>query len=321
LRLLSEHAGVLTPIPVGIVPAKGGTILVLEAVRPVDRAASDWREIGRTLARIHKVEGDRFGLETNSYFGPLFQDNAPMRDWPAFYAERRLAPGLRLATDSGHLPHDLIAQVERVIARLPELCGPEIEPSLVHGDAQQNNFISTEAGAVVIDPAAYFGHPEVDLAWIDGFQPVPADVFHGYREERSIDPGFWERRDLWRIWGYLASVAVEGQSYLGQLSEAVRKYAWHRRRRAGLDSPVYLLPGSFCLLGPACEWPCIGGPRGQGQIGQVSMPKIGEQADAAPGVSCYTEGTASRHRGTGRRLRSSARARWPAGSALKRGRE
>jgi fructosamine-3-kinase len=224
LRLLSERSGVLTPTPIGIVPVTGGTILVLEAVQAVDRAPRHWREIGQTLARIHKIKWDRFGLETPGYFGPLYQDNTPLSDWPTFYAERRLGPGLRLAIASGNMPPDAIRQVEKLISRLPELCGPEIVPSLIHGDAQQNNFISTEMGAVAIDPAVYYGNPEMDLASIDYFQAVPDDVLDGYQDEVPIAPGFRERRDLWRVWGYLAAVTVEGPSYLGKLTEAVQQY-------------------------------------------------------------------------------------------------
>jgi hypothetical protein len=33
---------------------------------------------------------------------------------------------------------------ERLITRLSSLSIPEVEPSLLHGDAQQNNFITTE---------------------------------------------------------------------------------------------------------------------------------------------------------------------------------
>ncbi len=224
LRLLSELAGVLTPTPIGILPVTGGTILLLEAVQAVDRAPRHWRQIGHTLALIHRIKGDRFGLETQGYFGPLHQDNTPMSGWPAFYAERRLWPGLRTAIDSGYMPPGVIRQVEKLISRLPELCGPEIAPVLLHGDAQQNNFISTEMGAVVIDPAVSYGNPEVDLASVDYFQAVPQDVFDGYAEELPIDAGFRERRDLWRVWGYLAAVAVEGPSHLGRLTEAVQKY-------------------------------------------------------------------------------------------------
>jgi protein-ribulosamine 3-kinase len=225
LRLLSERAGVLTPTPIGTIPVTGGSILVVEAVAAVERTPRHWRQIGQTLARIHQIKGERFGLDTHGYFGPLYQDNTPMSDWPAFYAERRLWPGLRLAIDSGNMPPVLIRQVEKLISRLPELCGPEVVPALLHGDAQQNNFISTVMGAVVIDPAVYYGHPEMDLAFVGiWFQAVPDDVFDGYRDELPIDPGFRERRDLWRVWGYLAAVTVEGVGHLGRLSEAVQKY-------------------------------------------------------------------------------------------------
>ena len=147
-----------------------------------------------------------------------------MEDWQTFYTERRLVPGLKLAVDSGNLPQAVARQVEALVLRLPELCGLEVTPTLLHGDAQQNNFISTEEGAVVIDPAVYFGHPEMDLAYVDYFQPVPDDVFAGYREELPIDPGFPERRDLWRLWGYLAAVTVEGPVHMGKLTGALRTY-------------------------------------------------------------------------------------------------
>ena len=224
LRLLSERAAVLIPTPIGIVPVPGGTILVLEAVKAVERAPRHWREIGQTLARIHKIKGDRFGLERDGFIGPLVQDNRPTTAWATFYAERRLVPALKLAVDSGNLPLSVARQVDSLISRLPGLCGPEVTPTLLHGDAQQNNFISTEEGAVVIDPAVYNGNPEMDLAFVDYFQPVPDDVFDGYRDELPIDSGFPERRDLWRVWGYLAAVTVEGPVHLDKLVRAVRTY-------------------------------------------------------------------------------------------------
>jgi fructosamine-3-kinase len=136
---------------------------------------------------------------------------------------------LRLAVDSGHLPLDLAAEVEQLVRRMPVLAGPEPRPSLLHGDAQQNNFVSTPAGAVVIDPAPYFGHPEIDLALIDYFHPVPDEVFDAYREITPIDSGFAERRELWRIFGYLAVVTVDGETsfgrrFLARLADAVHTY-------------------------------------------------------------------------------------------------
>lgn len=225
LRWVSEHTRVLTPTPLGLLPVEGGALLILEAVQAVERTAEHWRQIGRTLARLHQHTAACFGLDRHGYFGPLYQDNRPLPDWPTFFAERRLRPGLRLAIASGNIPATVARQVEALIARLPELCGPAVVPALLHGDAQQNNFITTDHGVRLIDPALYYGHPEMDLACVDFFEAVPAEVLEGYQAERAIDPGFWERRELWRMWGYLGVVTVGGMDgYLDRLVAAIEMY-------------------------------------------------------------------------------------------------
>jgi protein-ribulosamine 3-kinase len=223
LRFLSQRARVRTPAAIGALAVDGGAVLVLEALTAVEREPPHWRQIGQTLSRLHQIKGERFGLDTHGYFGPFYQDNRPLADWPTFYAERRLWPHLRLAIDSGNLPLEVARQVEKLIARLPGLCGPSVAPSLLHGDAQQNNFISTASGAVIIDPAVYYGHPEIDLALLDYFQAVPPDVFEGYQDVMPIEAGFSERRALWRVAAFLAVVTVDG-SFLGQLTAAVQQY-------------------------------------------------------------------------------------------------
>jgi fructosamine-3-kinase len=237
LRLLHQAARVAVPVPVasGLAETPAGVLLLYEALpeRPPEaRQPRDWQSIGRVLATLHQAGHERFGLDGPcGFFGPLPQDNRPVpaNRWADFYRERRLEPMLRTAADSGYLPSALAAGVEEVAARLPALAGPEPRPSLLHGDAQQHNFVSTAAGAVVIDPAPYFGHPEADLALVDYFRPVPADVFDAYREIARVDRGFAGRRELWRLHAYLAVVAVDGpglfgRRYLDRLAAAVRSY-------------------------------------------------------------------------------------------------
>lgn len=224
LRLLTDLSGVVTPTAIGVVPIEASALLISEAVQAIERGDEQWRDIGRALARIHAITGPAFGADAHCYFGPIYQDNRPLPDWPTFYAERRLWPRLISAIDAGHMPSDAVRKVERVIARLPELCGPTVPPALLHGDAQANNFISTAAGAAAVDASVHFGHPELDLAYAGYWQAVPEHVFEGYRELRPIDPGFAERRDLWRISGYLAAVAVAGPDYLPWLMPCVERY-------------------------------------------------------------------------------------------------
>lgn len=237
LRLLHDLSGVAAPVPVagGVLPVPPGRqLLLFEALPerpPGARGPADWRSIGRALAALHSVAGPGFGLATSNYFGPFPQDNTPVRpdSWAAFYAERRLAPNLRRATDSGYLPAGLATGIGRILSRLPALAGPEPRPALLHGDAQQHNFVSTPAGAVLVDTAPYFGHPELDLALLGYFDPVPRHVFDGYAELRPIDGGFTERRELWRLFAYLAVVSATGgtsfgRQFLSRIDQAVTSY-------------------------------------------------------------------------------------------------
>ncbi len=237
LELISRLAPVRTPAPIsaGIIAAGEALLLLLEALPEragAARSEPDFRAIGRTLAALHEVRGRQFGLAAfDGFFGPLAQDNRPVPSgrWADFYGERRVLPLLRLAVDSGNLPAELAVGTGRLIGRLPGLCGEEPRPALLHGDAQQNNFLCLPDGAAVIDAAPYFGHPEIDLALIDYFEPVPSQVFDGYREVRPIDEGFAGRRELWRIFGYLAVIAVDGQNPFGRafitrLADALRRY-------------------------------------------------------------------------------------------------
>ena len=228
LKFIFDQSGVSIPSPIGIVSSEDGAALLLEAVEAVERTPQRWRQIGQALARMHLIKGDQFGLHLHGYFGSLYQDNRPVTssgtDWPTFYAERRLWPRLIGAIDAGHLPIAIARQVETVIARLPHLCGPAIAPALIHGDAQKNNFISAAHGAVVVDPSVHFAHPEIDLAQLDYFEPVPDDVFDGYHDVAPIDPGFAERKPLWRLSTDLAVVMAGGVEYLPRLIESVEPY-------------------------------------------------------------------------------------------------
>ncbi len=76
----------------------------------------------------------------------------------------------------------------------------------------------------MIDPAVYYGHPEMDLAYVDFFAPVPDALFQGYQELAALAPGFAERRDLWRIPAWLAMVQVDGPQHVDSLRAALGRY-------------------------------------------------------------------------------------------------
>jgi protein-ribulosamine 3-kinase len=224
LRLLTERAGVLTPTPISIIQVEEYVLFVMAAVQVVKREEHQWRQIGQALAQIHQIKGEAFGLASHCYWGSLYQDNRPLPDWPDFFWQRRMEPRLRAAFDSGRLPSSYVRQVEEIGSQLVWHCGPPVQPTLLHGDAHQNNFLSTAQGTVFIDPSVYYGHPEIDLAHLDFFAPVPVTVVEAYQESGLLDPGFVQRSGLWRIPTWLAMVEVDGPQHLEQLQAALCPY-------------------------------------------------------------------------------------------------
>jgi fructosamine-3-kinase len=105
LTVLRERARIATPTPIatGVFSLDDGSLLLTEALTerpPQDRTCDDWRSIGHTLATLHQVNGERFGLEhLSGFFGPLRQDNNPVTSSGRRRAARApTAVGLRPGT-------------------------------------------------------------------------------------------------------------------------------------------------------------------------------------------------------------------------------
>lgn len=221
LRLISNEAGVLVPTVIDTLVVDNGALVIMEHVEALPWQPAGWRAYGRSLAQLHSAHGPHFGLESQGYWGSLPQDNRPLEEWPAFFWQRRIEPRLRAAVDSGNLPRNFVSEIEALVPRLAELCGPAVQPTLLHGDAHQNNIINTANGPVFIDPAAYYGHPEVDLAFVDFFAPVGEELYAGYAEVQPIAAGFKERRGLWLLPAWLAMVELDGPQHLAALAAAL----------------------------------------------------------------------------------------------------
>lgn len=218
LSTMSELAGVLTPTVVDCLGIPHGAILVLKSVEMVEPTKAAWEEAGRSLARLHSAKGPRFGFDEDSYWGDFRQNNRPLDSWNTFFWERWIEPRISHGLEEGYMPVALAREVERLVGRLDSICGPRVDPSLVHGDAHQNNILNTPEGPVFVDPNVHFGHPELDLAFVDYFQPVPEALFSAYAEMSPIAEDFSDRREVWRMPFYLAM--VEGHE--GNPQEQIR---------------------------------------------------------------------------------------------------
>ena len=87
------------------------------------------------------------------------------------------------------LPPSGRAAVERVCERIADLAGPPEPPARLHGDLWSGNVLWGRDGtAWLIDPAAYGGHREVDLAMLQLFGDPGRQFFAAYDERFPLAP-------------------------------------------------------------------------------------------------------------------------------------
>jgi fructosamine-3-kinase len=225
LRWLAEPGALRTPR----VLALDEGYLVLEWIEPGRLDATGEQELGRGLAATHAAGARSFGEFADaggqSRFGSLELSNEPAADWPTFYAERRLRPLARLARERGALGANAVDAVGRVCDRLADLSGPAEPPARLHGDLWAGNVLADPRGRPwLIDPSAYGGHREVDLAMLRLFGGPAERVFASYQEVAPLATGWEERVGLYQLLPLLVHALLFGGSYRGAAERMALRY-------------------------------------------------------------------------------------------------
>ena len=215
LRWLAEPDAVNVPAVLGF----NEHVLALEWVDEGSMTPEGAEAFGRGLARLHAAGADQFGGEKPLRIGKLEIPNEPLADWPTFYAERRLLP-LLAAVDAR-----TAAAVEAVADRMPELA-PSEPPARLHGDLWGGNVLAdTNGSGWLIDPVAYGGHREMDLAMLRLFGAPSPRIEAAYDEEAPLAEGYEDRIDLWQLFPLLVHAALFGGHYGAQVERVARRYA------------------------------------------------------------------------------------------------
>ena len=224
LAWLAEADALRVPRVLAVCDERGDdpSFLALELLAPAARARGFDEALGRGLAALHRFGAPRFGLDHDNFIGRLPQSNTPHATWPAFYREERLAPQIRMATDRGLLGGGLRKRLDALLARLEAIVGPPEPPARLHGDLWGGNLHVDERGApCLIDPAAYGGHREVDLAMMKLFGGFSPRVFDAYDEAFPTAEGGEERVPLYQLYFLLAHVNLFGSGYVSSVERAV----------------------------------------------------------------------------------------------------
>ncbi|MDJ0926381.1 MAG: fructosamine kinase family protein [Gammaproteobacteria bacterium] len=224
LEELAAARAVRVPGPVAQGIADHQAYLLMEHLELSRAGGSSAAELGRQLARQHRVTREQFGWHRDNTIGSTPQPNEQCDDWLSFWRDRRLGFQLQLAVRNGYgrIVDDLGTQL---LDALPRLFGDhEPEASLLHGDLWGGNWGAMPDGQpVIFDPAVYFGDREADLAMTRLFGGFPSQFYTAYEQEWPLPPGADIRVDLYNLYHILNHLNLFGGGYATQAQGMLKR--------------------------------------------------------------------------------------------------
>ncbi len=224
--------GVPKALGLGIAAKEGTSFLFMQYLSPAARRDGYWEIFGRELAALHlfdpkgfvsKVPKAMFGFDFDNYIGASPQVNAPRQSWIEFFRECRLIPQIKMAEK--RMDASMIKKCGRLLDRLDSFLEEPKFPSLLHGDLWSGNAVCGPDGkAWILDPAAYVGHFEAELAMTELFGGYPRSFYDAYNEVNPIDGGYSDRRDLYNLYHMLNHLNLFGGSYRSSVKRILDRY-------------------------------------------------------------------------------------------------
>ena len=137
-----------------------------------------------------------------------------------------MRPLIGQARDRGALSARGAEAVAACCDRMAELAGPPEPPARLHGDLWSGNVHAGADGrAWLVDPVAYGGHREVDLAMLRLFAAPSPRVLDAYDEAAPLADGHEDRVGLWQLFPLMVHTVLFGRGYGGSAEETARRYA------------------------------------------------------------------------------------------------
>lgn len=225
LEYLGEHSS----LPVPKVLHNSSRLLLMEMLPGNSVFSGNAEEDAAThLARLHEINAAQFGLERDTLIGSLHQPNPLSDSWIDFFRDHRLLHMAREGVREGNIPLDTMSRIEKFASRLEEWLDEPAAPSLLHGDVWTTNVLSTgDTITGFIDPAVYYGHPEIELAFVTLFGTFGSRFFDHYQELRPLEEGFFEeRKDIYNLYPLLVHVRLFGGSYLRSVESTIARFGF-----------------------------------------------------------------------------------------------
>ena len=169
------------------------------------------------IVSIHKFSDEKYGFHFDTQIGGLKQNNEKSSNWVKFYREHRLGYIYELINTDNPMERSINKKIEKLLKNLENFIPSQPKVSLLHGDLWEGNILfNKKSFKSFIDPGSFYGHNEMEVAYLRWFNPsfIDNNFLEKYNEYIILDKNYLDYEMVYQLYYSLCNVYLWDRSFI-----------------------------------------------------------------------------------------------------------
>ena len=178
------------------------------------------------IIEIHKFKNNFYGFDFDTQIGGLRQINKWSNNWIDFFRDYRLGYIYNIINSSNIMNLSINRKIDLLLNNLENYIPKNPNASLLHGDLWEGNILFNNENFIsFIDPGSFFGHKEMEIAYLRWFNPVFIDdsFLQKYTEKLEIDNDYLNYEPIYQLYYSLLNVYLWDRNYINDVERLLEK--------------------------------------------------------------------------------------------------
>ena len=200
-------------------------LLIIDYIENNDIKDKNYQVIlAEVISKIHQNTNNRYGFQFDAQIGALKQTNEFIDNWVVFFREKRLNSIFELINNDDPMTNNINQKIEKLLKNIHNHIPNNPIHRLLHGDLWAGNILYNNGKLVgLIDPGIFFGHNELEIAYLTWFNFVNEEFLKIYSNIIPIERDYFEYEPIYQLYYCLLNVHLWDRIYIKEVEKLLNK--------------------------------------------------------------------------------------------------
>ncbi len=184
------------------------------------------QDLLNSIIEMHSQNNKLYGFNFDTQIGGLKQINKKNDNWVKFYGDYRLGYIYELINKNNPMEPSINHKIEFLIKNLENFIPKKPLASLLHGDLWEGNILfNNEKFIGFIDPGSFYGHNELEIAYLRWFNPtfIDKNFLDKYNDIIKVNEEYLSYEPIYQLYYSLLNVYLWDRSYIRDVKRLLIK--------------------------------------------------------------------------------------------------